>query len=898
MKQKILVYAGIVSVLLITTVFTSPFLFKGKISGLIKARAAKDLKAHVSFSDIDISWFRHFPKMTIGINNLQVVGVGEFEGDTLMTAKKLEIPCSLKSFISGDSIKVYALDAYEPRIHALIHKDGQKNWDIIKSDADSKEYTEPSTRSIKWQVQWYAVHNGYINYQDEVRTTQIEINNLEHTGRGNFAADIFTLKTSTTADAIHFNFHGAIPYQVTAKTNIEVALRVNQKTHTYSFRTDQVSFNDLKLHTDGLFQWANDSSYNMNIKFNALSTEFKNILSMLPSVYQKDFASIQSKGNILFSGFIKGKYDQKHFPAYHINLDVKNGFFKYPDLPLPVQKINLAFQLDNPDGMADHTTINIPRGLIEINNDLLDFHLLVKNPQTKPFIDMSMTGKLDLANISKLIKLEPETRLSGTLNSDIYARGIIPEREKKKKNQFEAGGNFDLSDFSYASKTYPAGISLNNLSMIFNSKNILVNELKGEYRGTHFNASGVVNNLFSYALQNKALNASFDAKADELNLKNWMRSDGDTSSTAKNISAFVVPNYIDFTINARADNLHYDNLDMQNLAGRLTVSEETIRFDHITADALEGSLVIDGTYSTWQSRENPEISFHYDVKGLDVQKTFFAFNTVQKIMPVGKFVSGKFSSQMTLKARLGNDMTPDLQSLHGEGNLVLTDGTLKDFSPLEKLSQSLDIAELKDIPLKDIKTDFEFSSGKVIVAPFTVYAKNIEMDINGTHGYEQSLGYDINLKVPRTQLGAKGKAFVKNVVMQAAQKGIPVKIKDAVTLNVKMVGTINNPDINTDMNSVVDNAASDLKNEVSDFVNAKLDSAKQQLNNPSTSVKKPMIVQASYKSKTNAKLKKTTHKSSHSSPSHKKTKKKPVTTRKYYSTSAKKDRSTASNSVR
>ena len=74
------------------------------------------------------------------------------------------------------------------------------------------------------------------------------------------------------------------------------------------------------------------------------------------------------------------------------------------------------------------------------------------------------------------------------------------------------------------------------------------------------------------------------------------------------------------------------------------------------------------------------------------------------------------------------------------------------------------------------------------------------------------------MQVPRSQLGNKGTMFVKNVVEQAAEKGIPVKLKDAVCMNVKMGGTINRPDVNPDMNSVVDNAASDLKKEVNDFV--------------------------------------------------------------------------------
>ena len=59
------------------------------------------------------------------------------------------------------------------------------------------------------------------------------------------------------------------------------------------------------------------------------------------------------------------------------------------------------------------------------------------------------------------------------------------------------------------------------------------------------------------------------------------------------------------------------------------------------------------------------------LKDLDVQKTFFAFNTVRKIMPVAKFISGNLNAHMTLNGRLGDDMMPDLQTLHGEGNVLL-----------------------------------------------------------------------------------------------------------------------------------------------------------------------------------------------------------------------------------
>src|SRR5450631_122397 len=106
-KNKILKITGLASAVLIAFLWAAPYLFKGKITNLVKAQINKNLRAHVNFSDVDISWFRHFPKIALGLDDLQVTCVGEFDGDTLITAKQLDLGCGLASFISGDCIKVY-----------------------------------------------------------------------------------------------------------------------------------------------------------------------------------------------------------------------------------------------------------------------------------------------------------------------------------------------------------------------------------------------------------------------------------------------------------------------------------------------------------------------------------------------------------------------------------------------------------------------------------------------------------------------------------------------------------------------------------------------------------------------------------------------------------------------
>ncbi|HLA57308.1 MAG TPA: AsmA family protein [Puia sp.] len=490
MKSKILKTTGIVLLVIVALIWTAPYLFQGKINRIIKAQITKDFRARVSFSGTSISFFRHFPDISIGLDHVQITCVGEFQDDTLMLAKQFDMSCDWKSLFSGDSIRVHSMIINEPRFHLVVNRQGHSNWNIFKSAPDRFDHIDSSARPFNLDMQRYAVHKGYVDYQDQGRDVHIVVNNLEHEGSGHFSSESFTLNTKTTSDAIDFDYSGKIPYRVTVKTNVDMAFRVDKKTHTYSFNSDKVFLNDLVLHTEGFVEWINDSSYSMNIRYKAPSTKFKNLLSMLPSVYQKDFNGLESSGQVNLNGFMKGRFNDNHFPAYHTNLFVQNGYFKYPDLPSPVENIRFGLQVDNPDGMPDHLTVNISEAHAEINRDSLDMHLLVKNLNTKPFIDFALAGKMDLSNFSKSFKIASGTRLEGMLIADVRAKGDIPEMENHKKDAFDARGDFRLENFSYTSNAFPAGIVLDQLLMEFNPKNVSVKEMKGTYLSTRMGVSG------------------------------------------------------------------------------------------------------------------------------------------------------------------------------------------------------------------------------------------------------------------------------------------------------------------------------------------------------------------------------------------------------------------------
>lgn len=822
--KKILKITGFTLLFLIAFAFAAPFIFKGKIIALAKKEINNSINAKADFKDVNISFFRQFPKVSVALQQLEIVGTGDFEGDTLIAAKEIEAALNLMSFIKGSDYKIYKVAIRQPRIHAIVNKDGKANWDIVKEDTTAATATAPA-QPYQLNLQEYSIENAYIRYDDAPGGMNSTISGLDHSGSGDFTADLFTLQTATKAQQVDFTY-GNIPYLSRTNASIDADIEIDNKTNKYSFKNAGIVLNELKLAARGFLQLANDSTYNMDIAFDAPSTDFKHILSMVPVVYQQDFASIKTSGKAIFNGFVKGTYSGTQMPAYQLNLDIADGFFQYPDLPKAVKNINLQMKVDNPDGVTDHTVINIPKAHIEFNNEPFDFRLLVKNPISDLFLDAAAKGRLDLSTITQFVKLEAGTKLNGLLNADLAMNGRLSAIEQQQYDRFNASGNIDLSNFLYASKDYPDGVRLDKLLMNFNPKNVEVADLRGQYLKTNFSANGGVNNLLGYALKDQPLSGTLNVKADKVNLNDWMGVPADTATQSAPSAPFAVPANIAFVLNSSVDEVKYDKLDIANLTGSLQIADETVKLNNIRGNALDGTMQISGSYSTKESKKQPAINLSYDVQGLDVQKTFYAFNTVQKLMPVGKFIAGKLTSQLSFTGRLGEDMMPDLNSLTGKGNLLLIEGFLKKFAPLDKLASTLSIQALESISLRDVKNYIEFTNGKVLVKPFTLKIKDIGMEIGGMHGFDQSIDYVINLKVPRALMGEKGNQFVNNLVTQVNNKGVPVKLADVVDLNVKMGGTITNPQLKTDLKQSATNLADDLKKQAADFAQQKIDSTR------------------------------------------------------------------------
>jgi len=152
---------------------------------------------------------------------------------------------NLWSAITGKEINIYAIDINDANINTIVNKQGKANWAIAKPDSTATAPTE-AKKSMQLKLNHYSLHNAYIKYSDYAGNMFLDISNIEHSGSGDFTADIFTLVTKTNIEKLSYSM-GGVKYFADVKTNADIDLQIDTKQMKFTFNTDKINLNDLKI---------------------------------------------------------------------------------------------------------------------------------------------------------------------------------------------------------------------------------------------------------------------------------------------------------------------------------------------------------------------------------------------------------------------------------------------------------------------------------------------------------------------------------------------------------------------------------------------------------------------------------------------------------------------------
>lgn len=789
--KKVLKIAGITLGVLLILILVLPFAFQGKIEKLVKQEGNKMLNAQFDFSALDISLIRNFPSASITLEDFWLKGAGEFQNDTLIQAGELTAAVNLFSLFGNSGYDISKIIIEDTKVKAIVLENGHPNWDVMKPSADTTDTEETPTESapIRIKLQKLSIKDLSVSYDDRQGGMYAAINHLNATCSGDFGSERTTVDLSMETPSLTYRT-GGIPFLNKARLEADMNVDADFANNKYTLKDNTISLNAIQVNIDG---WAamQKNGIGMDMKLNTNEVGFKELLSLIPAIYAKDFQDLKTDGKASLTAFAKGILGQDQVPQFEVALDVKDGMFRYPSLPAGVENINIAANVKNAGGNIDATEITVSPFDFVLAGNPFSLKASVKTPVSDPALQASAQGTLDLGKIKEVYPLEDMT-LNGTIQADMNLAGKLSYIEKEQYGQMKAAGSIRLNNMKLNLQDMPA-IDIQRSTFSFSPRYLQLSETTINIGQNDLTVDSRFENYLGYALKGSTLKGNLNISSNHIHVNDFISSDTTTvqapethdSTTVSSSEAGVIriPENIDFTMQANLKEVLFDKMKLETVNGVLTVKNGTVDMRNLSFNTMGGSITANGAYSAPKGVQ-PHLNAGFDMKGIGFAQAYEELGLVQQLAPIFSGLKGNFSGNLKINTPLDEKMSPVMQQVQGSGSLSTKDLSLSDVKFINQVADIVKKPSMKDIQVKDLNLDFEIADGRVTTQPFDLKLGDYTMNLSGSTGLDQTIDYTGKITLPSGGIGSK-----------------------LGTVDMTIGGTFTSPKVGIDMASLAKNAA-------------------------------------------------------------------------------------------
>jgi len=815
-----------ISLLIIISIL--PYFFKNQIMDSVKTEINQQVEARIDFKDFSLSLIRNFPHFNCNLEGISVVGINEFEGDTLAYIHSFSMTIDLLSVIEGDKYRIRKITIEQPDLLLKVNEVGKANWDIAKKTEE--EVIDPASEEpsdFVVTLKKLEIINANLSFIDQPSNLWISLDGLHHTLSGDFGANNTKINSLTLINSATIT-EGGVKYFNNSVIEFKAIIDADLKNEIYTFMQNSLKINELILKFNGSLAMVNED-INVTMTFQAPQNKFKNFLSLIPAIYAKEFQGIEAAGKLAVDGYLKGVYNSQNLPSFRLNIGVEDAMFKYPDLPYPVKDINLDVLVSNSGGDINNTEIDISKFHLKILQNPVNIRLKLQNLMEDPLIDGEIKGILDLAVIKEVYPLDEGEDIQGKITMNVATQGKLSSIENEMYDDFKAIGSVLVQGFNYKNNDFQEGMFIRNAQLNFSPAYLDLVNLQFEYKDSDIHASGKIEQYLGYALGGKTLLGNFITTSRLFNVNSFMVGMGEDNTGASDdtteFTAIKVPPNVDFQLASSFDKLLYDDILMENVSGTIQVKDETIFLNDLNADVYEGTLLVNGSYSTLD-RTNPVVDMAFDIRDISITDAYASFEIMQKLAPVAEHVLGRFSTEMAFKTDLNQEMMPVLATMMGDGALNTSRISVENVKSLDMLSSTLNIEEFKKMDLNPLNMLFTIEEGKVNVKPFELKSDHFKANVSGWTSFDQTINYVMNMEIPRELFGTQANAALDDLVSKANVTGTNFSLGETIDVDVLFTGTATDPKISTNLANIGKSIIDDTKKQLEEELKKKQEEAK------------------------------------------------------------------------
>lgn len=416
---KVLKITGITLAVLLLLMFLLPILFPGKVAEEVKAFANRKLNGELNFTEANLSFFNHFPSLTLTLEDFSLKGSAPYEKETLVSAKEVSFGINLKSLIFDSAVKIDEIYVSGALINVKVNEKGAANYNVYISEDQAPDKDDSGT-SLK--LERIAIEDCHLVYDDKSAKVLIDAKGFNYLGKGDLDESIFDLKTEADIDSLDFAFDNE-QYLKNKKVRADLITQINTNSLAFIFRKNNLKINKLPVNFTGKFDFLKNG-YDIDFAIKSEESRLSDFFTALPPAYVTWLEKTSVEGKTSLSLTLKGQYvaAENKAPNLAFNMKIRDGEIEYKGAPFPVTDIFLNFDTQLPGLNPENLKVNLDSLYFNVGKDYVK--AIVKSTGlSKPVVEAKIKASMDLKKMDQAFGIE-NADLSGILNMDIVSKGV------------------------------------------------------------------------------------------------------------------------------------------------------------------------------------------------------------------------------------------------------------------------------------------------------------------------------------------------------------------------------------------------------------------------------------------------------------------------------------------
>ncbi len=459
--KKALKIAGIILLTFLLILILTPLLFQDRIKKEVKSLANRTLKSELNFTDMHLSFFSHFPNLSLTLTEFSLKSSAPFDHDTLISAKEIAFGVDVKSLF-GKTIRITRIYFEKAKINILYNNLGAANYNVYQSTGSASVSTDTtSAPGAELNIEHIIFKNCQVVYADPTIPVRVVANGLNYAGTSSITSNFFNISSNVKIDSLDLVYdHRKI---IDAKpVTANLSTKVNSRDLSVYFEKNDLKIKDIPLQFSGKFNFEKDG-YQVNLNFLSvmekefLSARFKIRQGTTMWLFAKVNASVDlakwakaldvktvavkgvyvlnlnAEGSYITGPVKKGIRNEtdtviQSIPKFDLMTKLSGGYLKYASLPQSLNNINFSLNASCPDN--DYKNINVQLENLQaafLKNKITGFFRM-KSLKDIP-IEANLSGSVNLAELKQVVPID-SISLAGMLSLDVKVKGnYAPEKK-------------------------------------------------------------------------------------------------------------------------------------------------------------------------------------------------------------------------------------------------------------------------------------------------------------------------------------------------------------------------------------------------------------------------------------------------------------------------------------